>query len=80
MSFDVPNIHKWSDNIEHTLTEWSEHHVKEWYDVDDSTELSAAQIEEIEEFLAEAEDTWYNWVCIGFRNIVNNWENEHYDD
>lgn len=80
MKFDVPKIHKWSDNIENTLTEWSEEYVQEWYDVDDSTELSATQIDEIEEFLAEAEDMWYNWVCIGFRNIVNNWENEHYDD
>lgn len=80
MRFDVPKIHKWWENISYTLTEWAEEHVTDWFELESIDDLTAEQVEEIEKFLAEAEDTWYDWVCIGFRNIVDNWENEHYDD
>jgi hypothetical protein len=80
MKFDVPKIHKWAENIEYTLTDWAEEHVQDWFEVEDTNDLTSEQIEKIEEFLAEADDMWYDWVCMGFRNIVHNWENEHYDD
>jgi len=78
--FDVPKIHKWCDNIESTLTDWAREEVEAWFDVDSINDLSVSQIEEIEEFLANAEETWYDWVLIGFKNIVSEWEIEHYDD
>ena len=80
MSFDVPKIHKWAENIENTLTEWAEEHITEWYGVDDVLELDEEQIGEVQAFVDEAEDSWYDWVCIGFRNMINYWENENYDD
>ena len=80
MSFDVPKIHKWAENIENTLTEWAEESIQEHYGVDEMSELDADQIAEIQEFVDGSEDTWYDWVCIGFRNVINWWENENYDD
>ena len=78
MSFDVPKIHKWAENIENTLTEWAAAQIEEHYGVD-TEELNEDQIAEIQEFVDEAEDTWYDWVCSGFRNIINHWENENYE-
>lgn len=80
MSFDVPKIHKWADNIENTLTEWAEDHICDWYEIGGVSELTSDQIEEIEEFVNSASDTWYDWVCIGFRNVINYWENENYEE
>lgn len=76
MSFEVPKIHKWAENIEHTLTEWAESEIQEFYGVDEMSELTEEQINEIQEFVDEAEESWYNWVCVGFRNVISWWENE----
>lgn len=80
MSFDVPKIHKWAENIENTLTEWAEESIQEHYGVDEMSELNEDQIAEIQAFVDEAEDAWYDWACIGFRNVINWWENEQYVD
>ena len=78
--FTVQRIGKWRDNIECTLTEWATDEVEVWFEVDDPNDLTVTQLQEIEEFIAEAEGTWYDWVLIGFKNIVNEWEHEHNDD
>jgi hypothetical protein len=77
MTFDVPKIHKWAENIENTLTEWAEEQIQEHYGVDEMSELTEDQINEIQEFVDNAEDMWYDWVCIGFRNVINWWETEN---
>lgn len=79
MSFDVPKIHKWAENIENTLTEWAHEQIQEHYGIDEMEELTEEQIGEIQEFVDNAEDTWYDWVCIGFRNVISWWENENYE-
>lgn len=76
MAFDVPKIHKWAENAERILTEWAEDEIREFYSIDDMEELTEDQINEIREFV---EESWYDWVCIGFRNVINWWENENYD-
>ena len=78
--FDVPKIHKWADNIENTLTEWAEESISEHYGIDHMEDLTEDQISEIQAFVDNAEDSWYDWVCIGFRNVISWWENEHYVD
>lgn len=80
MSFDIPKIHKWAENIENILTEWAEDEIREFYYIEYMDELTEDQINEIQEFVDNAEDTWYDWVCIGLRNVINWWENGNYDD
>lgn len=79
MAFDVPKIHKWAENAELILTEWAEDEIREFYNIDDMKKLTEYQINEIEEFVNEAEESWYDWVLIGFRNVINWWENEKYE-
>lgn len=77
-TFEVPKIHKWSEQIERTLNEWAEDYVKTWYKVKSTDKLSGKQIDEIEAYLV-AHDTngWDNAINVGFRNIVNEWENNN---
>jgi hypothetical protein len=78
--FDVPKIHKWADNIENQLTEWAVETVEEHFGVDDTDTLTEEQINEVREYVDESDDTWYSWVTIGFRNIVNSWDNNNEHD
>ena len=73
-------LHKWADNIDGILTSWAEEAVTEHYDVEDSLELSAEQIAELEAWVELNSETGYDYTLIGFRNIINYWENENYDD
>jgi len=78
--FDVPKLHKWADNIEHTLTEWAMDAVQEHYGVDDTDDLTEEQWQELRDWVDNMYDTSYDWILIGFNNILNAWENENYDD
>jgi hypothetical protein len=78
--FDVPKLHKWADNIEHTLTEWAMDAVQEHYGVDDTDDLTEEQWQELRDWVDNKHDTPYDWIMIGFNNILNAWENENYDD
>ena len=77
-TFEVPKIHKWSDQIERTLTEWAHDYVQTWYRVKSIDKLTGKQIDEIEAYLV-AHDTngWDNAMNVGFRNIVNDWESNN---
>lgn len=77
-TFEVPKIHKWSEQIERVLTEWAEDYVLNWYEIKDIEKLSGKQIDEIEAYLV-AHDTngWDNAINVGFRNIVNDWESNN---
>ena len=78
--FDVPKIHKWADNIENILTEWSIETVQEHFGVDDTDQLTPEQINEVRDYVDESDDKWYNWVTLGFRNVVNSWDIENDND
>ena len=73
-------LHKWADNIDSILTSWAEEAIAEHYGVDELLELDADQIEELEAWVELNEGSGYDYVLIGFRNIINYWENENYDD
>lgn len=77
-AFEVPKIHKWSEQIERVLTEWAEDYVLSWYELREIEKLSGKQIDEIEAYLV-AHDTngWDNAINVGFRNIVNDWESNN---
>jgi len=78
--FGVPKIHKWAENIEHILNEWSYDTVYEHFGVDEVSELTVEQIQEIEDFVEESGESWYDHVLIGFKNVISEWENENNDN
>jgi hypothetical protein len=53
-------------------------YVLEYYGVEDITDLTQEQIEEISGFREELND--YSPMQWGFSNLVNNWENEQYEE
>ena len=77
--FDVPKLHKWADNIEHTLTEWAIDAVQEHYGVDDTDDLTEEQWEELRDWVDNKYDTPSDWILIGFNNILNAWESANYE-
>jgi uncharacterized protein YukE len=80
MKFDLPNIYKWAVNLESTLTDRAEEEIQAWFDVESTEDLTAEQIEEIESFISKHEENWYGHVLVGFQNVIDSWENAHYDD
>ena len=77
----VHKPHKMLDWLEGEVTDWAHNIIKEHFSIEDTDELSKEQIEEVIaewEKLTEAE-MGYDWLAIGFRNIIGSWENEHYD-
>ena len=77
--FDVPKLHKWVDNIENTLTEWAMEEVQEHYSVDDTDDLTEEQWQELRDWVDNKYDTSYDWIVIGFNNILLAWENANYE-
>lgn len=73
--FGVPKIHKWADNIEYTLNEWSYESVFEHFGVDEVSELTLENINEVQDFVDEEDDSYYDWALVGFKNLINEWEN-----
>ena len=78
MAFEWHRIHKWEDNIESQVTDSVYEYVLEYYRVVEITDLTQEQIEEISGFREELND--YSPMQWGFSNLVNNWENEQYEE
>lgn len=78
MSFDIPRVHKWEENIEREVTDelWS--YVCDYYGVDEISELSEEQIQEVE-YYRDNDLNEYSPLQIGFSNIINNWESESWE-
>ena len=76
MAFEWNRIHKWEENIESQVTDSVFEYVCEHFGVDDVTELSEAQIQELETFRDEQlnEFSVMQW---GFSNLLSQWENEN---
>lgn len=73
-------LHKWADNIEHTLTDWAMGTVQEWFGIDDTDEMTEEQFDALQNYVDEHYDTPYDWVLMGFQNVLNAWENANYDN
>jgi hypothetical protein len=79
-AFDVPKIHKWVDNIEGLLNNWSYEDVFEHFGVDNVSDLTEEDIEEVQHFVDCNDQTYSAWVLMGFKNLISEWEMENYDD
>lgn len=75
----VHRPHKMLDWLEGEVTDWAFGIVQEHFGVEDPTELSEEQIQEV---IAEWErllesNMGYDFLAMGFRNVVGSWENEN---
>ena len=77
--FHWDKIYKHEENIERDVTERVENYVKEFYKVEDIFDLTEEQINDIENF-RNNDLSEYSIMQIGFTNLINDWENEEYDD
>lgn len=81
-TFSIAKPYKWIENIEREITDGIWEDVMIWFNVDDVSNLTEANIEELEMYHSEIEEDGYlDMISIGIRNIINWWENEtHVDD
>jgi hypothetical protein len=75
--FEVKKLHKWADNIESILSDWASEEIEVFYGVDDILELTGEQIQEVENWVDLETGTGYDYVLIGFRNLISFWEGEN---
>lgn len=78
MAFDAGKIHKLQDYLESTAYDWMEDRVKDFYDVEETTELSKEQVEEIEVY-SDSDDCYESYVGMALRTICDQWRDEHED-
>jgi len=78
MSFEWPRIHKMEEWVEREMTDTVYDYVFEFYGVDELTELTPEQIEEIEAFRDEVSE--YSPIQMGFSNLINMWESETWEE
>jgi len=78
MSFEWPRIHKMEEWVEREMTDAVYDYVFEFYGVDELTELTPEQIEEIEAFRDEVSE--YSPIQMGFSNLINMWESETWEE
>ena len=81
-TFSIAKPYKWIENIEREITDGIWEDVMIWFNVDDVSNLTEANIEELEMYHSEIDqDRYLDMISIGIRNIINWWENEnHVDD
>ena len=76
----VNKPHKMVEWLECECTEWADGIIKEHFQVEDTDTLSKEQIQEvIAEWELLLDSTSYDFLAMGFRNIISSWENEHDD-
>lgn len=78
MSFEWPRIHKWEENFEREATDAVYEYVLEFYGVEEVSELTEDQINEVAGFREEISE--YSPMQIGFSNLVNHWESEDWEN
>ena len=78
MSYDYPRIHKAEENIERQVTEWVEEHILEFFGVDEISELTEDQVDEVIAFREDLNE--YSPMQIGYSNVISMWESENYND
>jgi len=74
--FKVYKAHKMLDWIENEVTEWAYGLVTEHFGVDSPEELTREQIDEVIEQWEELVE-YDGMLGLGFRNVINTWENEN---
>lgn len=79
MAFEWYKTHKIEEWVEREMTECVEQYVCEYYNVEDTNDLTAEQIEELETF-REEELHEYHPLQMGFSNVICAWENQEKDE
>ena len=79
MSFEWNRIHKWEDNLEQSITESVFEVICEFYRVDDVSELTQEQRDDVEGF-RENDLGEYSVMQIGFSNFISYWDDENYEE
>ena len=75
MAFYV-KIHKWEESVEQQMTDWLFETICETYGVEEVTEVSKEQYDEIMKFY-EDEVSEYSCTGIAFTNFMNQWDDEN---
>jgi len=78
MAFEWHRIHKWEDNIESQATDAVFDYVMEFYGVEEITNLTQDQIDEVTAFREDLNE--YSPLQWGFTNLVNHWESETWEE
>jgi hypothetical protein len=75
MAFEWNRIYKWEENYERDITDDVRTQVCEYYGVEEITELTEEQINEVQSFRDELNE--YSVMQWGFSNIYSEWEMEN---
>lgn len=80
MAFEWNRIHKWEDNIYSQVDEMVQEYVFEYYGVEELTELTEEQIQELEDFRNDPNCiSEYSPLQYGFSTLINWWESETWE-
>jgi len=74
MAFEWPRSHKWEENIEREVTDGLYELIFEQYDIEEISELTEEQIDEIMAYRDELNE--YSPLQWAFGNIYSMWESE----
>ena len=75
--FEVVKPYKWMENIEREVTDNLWEDISAHFGVEEITELTEDQVQELEDYWDEIEDDRYlSMISMGVRNIISWWENE----
>ena len=75
MAFEWSDIHGWEENYESKIIDDVEATVTRYYGVDEVTELTREQINEIEHFKTEVLEDW-SVMQVGFSSLISWWEGQ----
>ena len=78
MSFEWPKMYKVDEWVEREVTDAVYEYVFEYYGVNEVTELTPEQINEVEGFRDGISD--YSPMQWGFSNLINMWESETWEE
>ena len=72
MAFEWPRSHKWEENIEHEVTDGLRELIYEQYGVDEVSELTEDQMDEVMAYRDELSE--YSPLQWAFSNVYSEWE------
>jgi len=78
MKFEWYKLHKLDEWIEREVTEAVEERICEYFEIDETNEMTQEQYEAVFEF-REEEVPEYSAIQMGFSNVLNAWENYQYE-
>ena len=79
VGFRVHRAYQMMDWIENEVSEWAQGIVFEHYGVEEVTELSRDQIEEVAAEADRLDEDYGYFISLGFFNLIRWWESENED-